>query len=237
MRTSLTRLVAGTAIAATALLAAAGTAGASTTPAPAKAPTTLSIAEAPSTIIAGHTIAIKGVLQSGKTRIADRTIVLERWYGKVKKWLPVAPKATDKNGVVWFYRAPATTATYDLVFLGGPKYKASRSLAVTVVVKPFVRTRTELSIQASSLSIKAGHKETFKGTLASAGKPLGGRIVDLYRVTAKHVLVFKGFGVTGAKGGTTVSIRPTSTGTYELVYWGSKVLAPTASTTLTVKVS
>ena len=237
MRTSLTRLVAGTAIAATALLAAVGTASAGTTPAPAKAPTTLSIAEAPSTIIVGRTIAIKGVLQSGTTRIGNRTIVLERWNAGDKKWLPVTNKATNKNGVVWFYRTPATTATYDLVFLGGPKYKASRSLAVTVVVKPVVRTRTELSIQASSLSIKAGHKETFKGTLASAGKPLGGKIVDLYRVTAKHTLVFKGFGVTGAKGGTTVSIRPTSTGTYELVYWGSKVLAPTASTTLTVKVS
>jgi hypothetical protein len=237
MRASLTKAVAGSAIAAMALLAVTGTADASTTPAAAPKATQLLIAEAPSTIVAGHTIAIKGVLRSGKSTLGDRWIVLERYVGGKSPWRPVTAKKTGSNGVVWFYRAPATTTVYDLLFQGGPNYKASRSLAVKVVVKPYVRTRTTLSIQASAFTVKSGAKLTFKGTLAAKGKAVAGAIVDLYRLGAKHTLIFKGFGVTGAKGGVAVSVHPTSTGTYELVYWGSKTLAPTASATLTVRVS
>jgi hypothetical protein len=238
MRTSLTRAIAGTAIAATALAAATGTAGASTTPVPARAATTVSIAETPRTITAGRTIAFKGVLRSGKTQLGSRTIVLERWSGgSVKKWLPLADKATSAHGVVWFYRTPASTARYELVFTGGPNYKASKSVPVTVVVKPFVRTRTKLGIQASSLRIKPGQQETFTGTLFSLGKPLGQRVVALYRVGPKHALTLVGAGLTNAEGAASIATRPTKTGTYELVYRGSKALAPSASPTLTVRVS
>jgi hypothetical protein len=82
MRTSLTRLVAGTAIAATALLAVAGTASASTTAA--KAPTTLSIVAAKSTITVGQWDTIGGTLASGKTPVAGRAVILDQYTAASK---------------------------------------------------------------------------------------------------------------------------------------------------------
>ena len=80
MRTSLTRLVAGTAIAATALLAVAGTASASTATTP-KKPTTLSIVAAKSKITVGQSDTISGTLASHKTPVAGRIVILDKRVG------------------------------------------------------------------------------------------------------------------------------------------------------------
>src|ERR1700677_918712 len=137
MRTSLTRLVAGTAIAATALLAVAGTASASTTTA--KKPTTLSIVAAKSKITVGQSDTISGTLASHKTPVAGRIVILDKRVGASGHWFAAEEKLPGKFGKVAFAVAPKVDTRYELVFKGGPIYHASHSGVVTVVVvKPVV---------------------------------------------------------------------------------------------------
>jgi hypothetical protein len=229
MRTSLTRLVAGTAIAATALLAVAGTASAGTTTA--KTPTRLSIVAAKSTITVGHWDSIGGALASAKGPVAGRTVILDKATWKTQKWVPVEEKLTGKFGKVAFNVYPKVDTAYKLVFKGGPVYDASHSGVVFVTVKPFVRTPTVLSIVESSQSITAGQTDTISGTLSviSDHKALAHQWVWLAWVGSKgkaHLL--RAF-LTGKYGKVAFKVKPATSTTYELVYRGTKVLAPSVS--------
>ena len=236
MRTSLTRLVAGTAIAATALLGAAGVASAGTTPA--KLPTTLSIVAAKSTITVGQYDTIGGTLASHGKPVVHRIVQLDVRSAKDIKWHAVEEKYTGKFGKVAFSVRPWSTSQYTLVFKGGPIYKASHSGVVTVKVKPFVKVPTTLSIAASATTVTAGTADTISGALSITkdGKALPGQWVWLDVVAngkAHAVEAFK----TGKLGKVAFKVKPTATTTYELVYLGTKTLAPTASTTVTVTVT
>jgi F0F1-type ATP synthase alpha subunit len=131
MRSSLTRAVAGVAIASAAIFAVASSASAATTVA--KAHTTLSIVESKSTIKAGQKDLVAGTLKAGKTGLAKEIVLLDRVSGK--KLIPVAVELTGKAGNASFTVAPKTTTKYELVFLGTKKLAASHSGVVTVVVK------------------------------------------------------------------------------------------------------
>jgi hypothetical protein len=236
MRTSLTRLVAGTAIAATALLAAAGTASAGTTTA--KTPTTLSIVAAKSTITVGQWDTIGGTLASGKTPLPGRIITLDRLTAKLGHWAAVEQKLTGKYGRVAFAVDPSVNTLYKLVFKGGAVYAASHSGVVYVHVKPFVKAPTTLSI-AETPGTTAKPDTTISGalTLSKSGKALAHQWVWLAWVGAKgHAHLIKSF-LTGKYGKVAFKVHPASTTTYELVYLGTKVLAPTHSGTVTVTVA
>jgi hypothetical protein len=236
MRTSLTRLVAGTAIAATALLAAAGTASAGTTAA--KTPTALSIVAAKSTITVGHWDTIGGTLASGKTPVAGRIVTLDKITVKSTKWVPVEEKVTGKYGKVAFAVDPRADTGYKLVFKGGPVYAASHSGVVIVVVKPFVKSATSLSIAAApGTSAKSGVKITGDLKVSKTGKALAHQWVWLAWVGGKGVAHRERALLTGGLGKVSFVVKPAKTTTYELLYLGTGVLAPTHSDTVTVLVA
>jgi hypothetical protein len=236
MRTSLTRLVAGTAIAATALLAAAGTASAST--ATAKAPTSLSIVAAKSTITVGHWDTIGGTLASGKTPVAGRAVILDKYTAKTKHWYAVEEKLTGKYGKVAFAVDPKVDTAYKLLFKGGSVYKASHSGVVVVVVKPFVKTATTLSIAATP-GTTTKPDTTIGGalTISADSKALPHQWVWLAWVGPKGYAHLEKAGLTGKYGKVAFKVDPSKTTTYELVYRGTPVLASTHSGTVTVTVA
>src|SRR6202012_3357256 len=95
-------------------------------------------------------------LHHGKTPVAGRIVILDRWNSTAKKWFAVEAKFTGKLGKVTFNVAPKSTTWYVLVFKGGSIYKPSRSAEVRVVVKPFVKTPTTLKAWAEVSSTKPG---------------------------------------------------------------------------------
>jgi hypothetical protein len=236
MRTSLTRLVAGTAIAATALLAVAGTASASTTTA--KTSSTLSIVAAKSTITVGQWDTISGTLASHKTPLPGRAVILDKYTAKTKKWSEVEERLTGKYGKVSFAVDPKVDTAYKLVFRGGSEHYASHSGVVWVKVKPFVKVPTTLSVAESAQSITAGQTDTISGalTVTSSHKDLAHQWVWLAVVVDGKVHLDKAF-LTGKYGKVAFKVKPASTTTYELVFRGTTVLAPTVSGAVTATVS
>jgi hypothetical protein len=234
MRTTLTRLLAGTAVAATAVLTVAGTASA-TTPPP-KAPTTLSIVLARNTITVGQKDTVGGTLASKGTPLPGRTIQLDRWLPAVKKWSAFEEKKTGVKGGVAFVVAPVVTTSYRLVFLGGPNYKYTHSGSVTARV---VKTKTVLSIaQSPGTSTPKKTFDTISGQLTTAkGKDLAKQFVWLASVANGKAHLLRAF-KTNKFGKVSFKVSPPATTTYELVYVGpSTVYAHSVSATVTDTVS
>jgi hypothetical protein len=100
-----------------------------------KLATTLSIAASSAAVQAGSTTKVTGTLTTvGATPVPGRPVVLTRYDPATKKWVRVAVKRSGPKGVVFFVRAPSTTATFQLVFPGGPRFAGSHSATVTVTV-------------------------------------------------------------------------------------------------------
>jgi hypothetical protein len=103
-----------------------------------KLTTSLSIAASPApaqdgTAKDGSATKITGALTTvDATPVPGRPVVLTRYNPATKKWVRVAVKRTGPKGVVFFVRAPSTTATFELVFPGGPRFAGSHSATVTV---------------------------------------------------------------------------------------------------------
>jgi 5-hydroxyisourate hydrolase-like protein (transthyretin family) len=233
MRTTLTRLLAGTAVAATAVLTVAGTASA-TTPPP-KAPTNLSITVAKGIIIAGQKDTVSGRLSSAGIPVPHRIIQLDRWSVTKKKWYAFEEKKTGVDGRVAFVVVPKTTTTYRLAFLGGPNFKFTHSAPAKVTVKPFVKTPTMLSISQTPNASK--HTDTISGQLAtSKGTDLRGQFVWLARVVDGKAHLMRAL-KTNKLGDVSFVVKPTVTTTYELKFIGTKVLAGSTSGTVTDTVS
>ena len=155
MRISLTRAIAGTAIAAATVLSVAGVATAATSTTPVKAPTTLTLTQARATIVVGQKDVLTGTLRSGKTPVVGKVVELYRYRVSDKKWVPVEVDLTGKFGHVFFGVRPAATTTYELIFRGTAKFAASRSNRATVRVVP-AKAPTTLGIAVASSSITAG---------------------------------------------------------------------------------
>jgi hypothetical protein len=237
MRTSLTRVVASVAIAATAVLAGAGAASASTTTTE-RTPTQLSVSVAKGSITVGQSDTVGGYLHAGKTPVAGRIVILDKWSSTAKKWYAAEEKFTGKYGKVYFGVDPKSTSWYALVFKGGSIYKPTHSAEVRIVVKPFVKTPTTLNAWAASYSINAGSTDKFYGFLAvtKGSKALPYRWVWLDTVVSgklHHLRAFK----TGKDGHVAFTVKPAATTTYELQYLGTSVLAPTVSNAVTITVT
>jgi hypothetical protein len=100
-----------------------------------KLASTLSIAASSTSINSGGTIKITGTLTTvNSTPVPGRIVFLRRYNPTTKKWVNVAVKRTGAKGVVFFVRAPSTTATFELAFPGGPRFAASNSATVSVTV-------------------------------------------------------------------------------------------------------
>ena len=134
MRTSLTRAIAGTAIAAAAVLTAAGTASAAMSTTPVKAPTTLSIVEAKAKITIGQKDVISGTLLTGTKPVLRQVVRLYRYNTAGKKWILAQARVTGKLGRVFYTVKPRATTSYELVFLGGAHLLPSHSAVATITV-------------------------------------------------------------------------------------------------------
>ena len=134
MRSTLTRILVGAAIAATAVGGAVGTAGAAS--ATTKTHTTLSIVVSRSTITAGQTDTISGTLRAHDASTAKKTVELKRWNPSLKKWVLRQANLTGKNGFVRFTVKPSVTSRFELVFPGTKELAYSHSGVVTVHVRP-----------------------------------------------------------------------------------------------------
>jgi hypothetical protein len=232
MRTSLTRAVAGAAIAATAVLAAVGTAGAAG--ATVKAPTTLTATESHGIIKLGQSDVLTGTLLSGKTALVNKDVALERYNGKT--WVIKDVRHTGVHGHVSFIVTPGVTAKYQLQFFATTKYFGSRSNVVTVVVVKPAPKPTILSIGETKTKIKPGQSDTIFGTLRSGKTLLGGQLVWLYQVVSGK-LVNGNAHFTGKLGGISFSVKPSATSRYELKFFSTAKYAGTHSGVVTVVVS
>src|SRR5579859_7978832 len=165
MRSTLTRILVGAAIAATAVGTAVGTAGAAG--ATTKTHTTLSIVAARSTIIAGQKDTIAGQLRAvDKSSTAKKTVELKRYSFKLKKWVLVQADLAGKYGWVHFTVKPSVTSRWELVFPGTKELAGSHSGVVTIRVRP-AKTATSLSIAANPGTIKAGSTTKISGFLTT----------------------------------------------------------------------
>jgi hypothetical protein len=109
------------------------------------------------------------------------------------------------------------------------------ALAGPASAKPLPRVHTTLSIVESRSVIKAGQTDTIRGTLAHGRTGLGGEVVYLDRWNGKKFVAVQAR-LTGRAGGVAFTVSPGVTARYELVFLGTKTLAPSHSGVVTVKV-
>lgn len=234
MRASLTRVVAGTAVAATALLSVAGAASAATHPS-AKTPTTLSIAEAKTTINPGGSDRISGALLTGTKPVAGKVVYLYDYSTSAKKWVSVAGEYTNSVGKAAFIVTPKHTTEYELVFHGNSTLAASHSGGATVLV---VRAATTLSAQEAAAVIQPGQADVISGVLLSGTTPVAKETVRLYRYsTSAHKWYLKGVAVTGSAGQVAFTVTPGSTAYFQLVFDGTSTEGGSHSGVVTVVVT
>jgi hypothetical protein len=236
MRTSLTRAVAGVAIAATAALTAVGTAGvaSATTNSPAtRSPSTLTLVDSKASIHLGQKDLLTGTLKSGSTPLANRVVSLKR---DVKgTWVFIGALHTGGAGHVFFVVQPAATTAYKVFFAGGPKYLPSSSNVVIVKVIVPVKKATILTIGETKSKIKPGQSNTIFGTLSNASRvPLAGQLVWLSTWVKGHWVLGIGH-FTGKFGGVSFKVTPAATTAYKLVFEGTaKYLASHSGVVTTV---
>jgi hypothetical protein len=233
MRRSITRAMAGAAVAAATVLALAGPASAS--PTLPRLHTTLSIVESKSVITAGQTDEVSGRLVHAGVGLGGRNVYLYRLYGTTLVLKQV--EVTGPAGWAAFTVRPGITARFELVYKGNAVYAPTHSGIVTVKVMlpPPSRAHTTLSIVESKSVIEAGQTDEVSGRLDAHGAGLGGRLVYLYRVYGT-TLVQKQVLATGPAGGVVFTVTPGITARFELVYKGSAAYFPTHSGIVTVKV-
>lgn len=233
MRISLTRAVAGAVIASGAVLPLALSGPASATPVT-KAPTSLSMTASAAQVVPGHKDVIDGLLLSGTTPQAAKTVDLYRYDAMTKRWAMAGMSRTDTSGVAAFTIRPTKTADYRLVFHGNLALDASHSTATQIVV---ARLTTILTIAESAPSVTAGSPDVISGVLSTGKTTQAGRSVWLERynsMTGKWVPAAEAR--TNKAGTVSFTVTPASTTGYRLAFRGTMVLAPSRSTLATVTV-
>lgn len=233
MRISLTRAVAGAVIASGAVLplALAGTAGATTVT---KAPTSLSMTASAARVVPGHKDVIDGLLLSGTTPQAAKTVDLYRYDAMTKRWAWVGMSRTDTTGMAAFTIRPARTADYRLVFHGNMALDASHSTTTRIVV---ARLTTILSIAESAPSVTAGSPDVISGVLSTGKTAQASRSVWLERydpMTGNWAPA--AVARTNKAGIVSFAVTPASTTSYRLAFRGTMVLAPSRSLVTAVTV-
>ena len=99
-----------------------------------KRATALSISAAPTSVTAGHTTKITGILTTGTRPLPHRIVSLYRYDATTKKWARVAAELTGPRGGVRFVREPSSTAAFELMYAGGPVLTAAHSTQATATV-------------------------------------------------------------------------------------------------------
>jgi len=100
-----------------------------------KLATTLHVTASSTTIDSGGTVKLTGTLTTvNATPVPGRLVFVARYNPATKKWAKVAVKRTGPKGMVFYVRAPSTTATFELVFPGGPRFASSHSAPVIVTL-------------------------------------------------------------------------------------------------------
>jgi hypothetical protein len=99
-----------------------------------RAPTSLSIALAATSITAGQKDVITGTLTTGTKPVVRQIVRLYRFSATANKWILVQADVTGKFGHVFYTVKPAATAHYDLVFLGSAHLRPSHSPVATITV-------------------------------------------------------------------------------------------------------
>ena len=235
MRTSLVRLIAGTAAGLAAVLAVAGPANAATHHPAAKTPTTLSIAESKTTISPGQSDRISGTLLTGTKPVAGKVVYLYDYNTAAKKWVSVAGEYTSSAGRVAFIVTPKHTIEYELVFHGTSTLAASHSGGATVLV---ARSTTTLSAQEAAGVIQPGQSDVISGVLLVGATPAANESVRLYRYsTSAHKWYLKAVGLTGSAGTVAFTVSPGSTAYFQLVFDGSPTKSGSHSGVVTVVVT
>lgn len=123
------------AVAATALIAAAGILAGATAagaaPHPKLDPTKLSISNKVIAHGKHHADAVSGVLTSDGAGIANETVTLQDRTGVKPRWAVVATGTTATGGTVAFTVTPKVKTQYELVFAGDSTYQGSQSNVIT----------------------------------------------------------------------------------------------------------
>ena len=205
----------------------------------AKTGTALSVTAAQSTIRAGQKDTVSGTLLAAGNPAAGKVVGLYRYSDRLQRWRLIRVKLSSKTGAVTFTVRPEITRRYELVYRGNSTLAASTSGAATITVEPSgVKRVTALSISAAPTSITPGHTTSVTGVLTTEARPLGHRIVSLYRydaTTKKWVRI--AVGLTGQRGAVRFVREPSATGTFELVYSGTPTLTAAHSGQVTVTIA
>ena len=104
------------------------------TGAPAKWPTVLSLSAAPGGVKAGQAVKLTGTLSVEGRPLRHRAVALDRYDAATKKWVRTGIEFTGARGQVSFTREPTSSATFELVYAGGPRLTAAHSASDTVTV-------------------------------------------------------------------------------------------------------
>ena len=231
MRTSLSRTLGVTAVAAAALLAAAGTA--STAYAAGKSPTTLTATDSKATITLGQSDLITGTLKSGSTPVTGRAVLLERFVNG--KLVPTQNHVTGGAGHVFYTVKPSTTTSYELKFLGTGTFSASHSNVITIVVVKPPKAPTTLTATDSKATITLGQSDLITGTLKTGSTPVPGQRVYLERFVNGKLVPTQN-DVTGGAGHVFYTVRPSMTTSYELKFLGTGKFSASHSNVITIAV-
>jgi hypothetical protein len=231
MRIPLTRTLGATAVAAAALLMAAGTA--STAYAAGKLPTTLTATDSKAMIMLGQSDLITGTLKSGSTALAGQVVLLERFVNG--KLVPTQNDVTGGAGHVFYTVKPSKTTSYELVFLGTAKFDASHSNVVTVAVVKPAKAPTTLTATESKTTIDRGQSDLITGTLLSGTNPVADQVVLLERFVNGKLVPTQN-DVTGGAGHVFYTVNPSKTTSYELVFLGTAKFDASHSNVITVVV-
>lgn len=101
---------------------------------PAKWPTVLSLSAVPGSVRAGEAVKLTGTLSVEGRPLRHRVVSLYRYDAATKKWVRTGIEFTGPRGEVSFTREPTSSATFELVFAGGPRLTAAHSASDAVAV-------------------------------------------------------------------------------------------------------
>jgi hypothetical protein len=99
-----------------------------------RAPTSLSISPAATSITAGQKDVITGTLTTGTKPVVRQIVRLYRYSTTAKKWILAQADVTGTLGHVFYTVKPAATTSYELVFLGSAHLRPSHSPVATITV-------------------------------------------------------------------------------------------------------
>ena len=196
---------------------------------PRRAGTTLSVRFRPSP---GRTTdVVRGRLVAGRAVQPRRAVVLLTRSPGQQTWSFAGSRRTDARGVARFTVAPATSASYQLRYLGSRTSRPAASGVVQVAPRPAV------SAAASASTVLEGTGAAITGSVALAGTPQAGAVVDLLaRPRGDEKFHLAATTQSDAAGAVSVAVLPERTTRYRLSVRATPTTAAVTSSTVRVRV-